>query len=44
MNKESKNPWYTYPNLIDIVKCAGYRNVWISNQVQLLDWEIWITY
>ena len=31
-NKENDTPWYWYPNLIDIVKKAGYHTSWLSNQ------------
>lgn len=24
--------WFEYPNLIEIMKAAGYKNIWISNQ------------
>lgn len=30
--KGEKNYWYENQNLIDIVKMAGYRTVWLSNQ------------
>lgn len=30
--KEDKNHWYEYQNLIDVAKMAGYRTVWLSNQ------------
>ncbi|MBR2208750.1 MAG: phosphoethanolamine transferase [Synergistaceae bacterium] len=31
-NYESKNDWYTYQNIFNIFKTAGYRTVWISVQ------------
>ncbi len=31
-NYESKNEWYTYPNLFKILKTAGYYTVWLSSQ------------
>lgn len=31
-NDESKEPWYTYHNLTDIMKAAGYKTYWLSNQ------------
>ena len=31
-NYESKNDWYTYQNLFNILKAAGYYTTWISNQ------------
>ncbi|MBP3818120.1 MAG: phosphoethanolamine transferase [Butyrivibrio sp.] len=30
--KNDKKHWYEYQNLIDIVKMANYRTVWLSNQ------------
>ncbi len=29
---ESSKPWYEYPNLIDVMKKAGYKTYWLSNQ------------
>ncbi|WP_196593944.1 phosphoethanolamine transferase [Pectinatus sottacetonis] len=29
---ESKKPWYKYNNLIDVMKAAGYKTYWLSNQ------------
>lgn len=29
---DSDRPWYTYNNLIDVMKAAGYRTYWLSNQ------------
>ncbi len=29
---EAEQPWYTYNNLIDVMKAAGYRTYWLSNQ------------
>lgn len=31
-NYESLQDWYTYNNLIDVVKAAGYKTFWLSNQ------------
>ena len=31
-NYESKDEWYTYNNIIDIMKLAGYKTYWFSNQ------------
>lgn len=32
--KEHKEPWYEYPDLISILKKAGYHTIWLSNQVR----------
>lgn len=29
---DSSKPWYTYNNMIDVMKAAGYRTYWLSNQ------------
>lgn len=29
---EAENEWYQYNNLIDVMKAAGYRTYWLSNQ------------
>lgn len=29
---ESDREWYTYNNLIDVMRAAGYRTYWLSNQ------------
>ena len=31
-NNESKGKWYDYANIIDVMKAAGYKTYWISNQ------------
>lgn len=31
-NYESNIPWYKYNNFIDIMKSAGYKTFWLSNQ------------
>jgi len=31
-NFESKEPWYNYNNIISILKLAGYKTYWLSNQ------------
>ena len=31
-NYESKDEWYTYNNIIDIMKIADYKTYWFSNQ------------
>ena len=31
-NRESKEEWYKYNNLIDIMKKSGYKTYWFSNQ------------
>lgn len=30
--KNHENKWYDYPNMIDVMKKAGYHTYWISNQ------------
>ena len=29
---DSSQPWYQYNNMIDVMKAAGYRTYWLSNQ------------
>ncbi|WP_233519485.1 phosphoethanolamine transferase [Mitsuokella sp. AF21-1AC] len=29
---DSSKPWYEYNNMIDVMKAAGYRTYWLSNQ------------
>lgn len=29
---ESDRPWYAYDNLVDIMRAAGYKTFWLSNQ------------
>ena len=29
---ESVQPWYSYHNLIDVMRAAGYKTYWLSNQ------------
>lgn len=37
-NYEAPNKWYEYNNLFDIVKKAGYKTYWLSNQETSGEW------